>query len=143
MLYDRIFFAINFAVAPVWLLMVVAPRWRVTERVVRGAWAPLAVAVIYLAMVLTHMGATDGHFFSLDGVSRLFTHRGIVLAGWAHYLCFDLMVGSWMFRNAPRSGVPHWLLVPCLIATLMYGPIGLLLYFAARTWKKRELALLS
>jgi hypothetical protein len=141
--YDWIFLAINLVVAPVWLLMMVAPRWRVTERVVRGGWAPLAVAAIYVVLILTHMGATNGHFFSLDGVSQLFTDRGVVLAGWAHYLCFDLMVGSWISRDAQRAGVAHWLVLPCLFLALMFGPSGLLLYFAVRGYKTRELALLA
>jgi hypothetical protein len=142
-LYESLFVIINLIVAPVWLMMLLAPRWRVTEWVVRGAWASLAVAAIYLAVIVTHVGMTDGHFFSLEGVSRLWTHRGIVLAGWAHYLCLDLVLGSWIFRDASRTGVAHSMVVPCLLATLMYGPVGLLLYFAVRSYKTRTLTLLS
>jgi hypothetical protein len=54
------------------------------------------------------------------------------VAGWVHYLIFDLFVGAWESRDAVRREVPHWLAVPCLLGTLMFGPIGLLLYITAR-----------
>jgi hypothetical protein len=37
-------------------------------------------------------------------------------------------VASWQAEDAPRAGVPHALLVPCLVLTLFAGPAGLLLY---------------
>ena len=38
-----------------------------------------------------------------------------------------------------RAGIPHLVLIPCLIMTFMLGPIGLLFYFAIRTAKTRTL----
>jgi hypothetical protein len=61
------------------------------------------------------------------------------VAGWIHYLIFDLFVGAWEARDARRRGVPHLLLVPCLLATLMIGPVGLLLYVLVRFFSKRLL----
>ena len=34
----------------------------------------------------------------------------------------DLLLGTWEARDARERGVPHWLLVPCLFLTLMFGP---------------------
>jgi hypothetical protein len=62
-----------------------------------------------------------------------------VVAGWIHYLIFDLFVGAWEARDARRRGVPHLLLVPCLLFTLMIGPVGLLLYVVVRFFSKRLL----
>jgi hypothetical protein len=61
------------------------------------------------------------------------------MAGWIHYLLFDLFVGAWEVRDAVRRDVPHWLVVPCLILTLILGPIGLLLYVVVRFVKTRAL----
>ncbi len=58
----------------------------------------------------------------------LFTDRWLVLAGWVHYLAFDLFIGSWQVRDARRNRVPFVLVVPCLVLTFLFGPIGLLLY---------------
>jgi hypothetical protein len=54
------------------------------------------------------------------------------VAGWVHYLAFDLMTGLFIKRNALKHGISHWLLIPCLFLTFMFGPIGLLLYFLIR-----------
>ena len=124
----RSFPAANAAIVPAWLLMIVAPRWKWTQRLIRGLWIPLLLSVAYVAIVLTHIGASEGSFFSLAGVMRLFDHPMITLAGWLHYLAFDLCVGSWELVDAQRRGISHWLVVPCLLLTLMWGPAGLLCY---------------
>ena len=59
---------------------------------------------------------------------RLFGDEALLLAGWVHYLAFDLFVGSWEVRDAQRLGIPHLLVVPCLVLTFLFGPVGLLLY---------------
>ena len=135
---DTLFTAANAIVLPVWVAMAVAPRWRVTKWVVRSLWAPLLLATLYLVLVLTNLGATDGSFFSLDGVSRLFEDRQVLLAGWVHYLCFDLVVGSWELRDSQEQEIPHWMMLPCLFLTMMWGPTGLLLYLAVRYFNKRQ-----
>ncbi len=56
----------------------------------------------------------------------------MLLAGWLHYLAFDLFVGAWEVRDASTHGVPHVLVVPCLLLTFLLGPIGLLAYHAVR-----------
>jgi hypothetical protein len=130
--HDIIFIASYVVVAPVWLLLMVAPRHRVTDILNRSALASLVVAILYLVLTLAHIGDAEGSFWTLDGVAQLFAHRHVVLIGWLHYLCFDLFVGSWIARDARRNRLPHWLVVPCLFFTLMLGPIGLLMYFAIR-----------
>src|SRR4051812_143319 len=128
MSYDLVFFAANAVIAPVWAAMILVPRWSVTQKVVRSFAAPAILAVTYLVLVLTHVGVSKGGFFSLDSVMVLFESRPIVLTGWVHYLCVDLVAGSLIFRDGQRVGVSHWLLAPCLFLTLMWGPIGVLSY---------------
>lgn len=74
-----------------------------------------------------------GHFFSLKGVLQLFRSPHVVLAGWVHYLAFDLMVGLYEITDAARHGIPHLWLIPVLFLTLMFGPLGLLIYLGLRT----------
>jgi uncharacterized membrane protein YhdT len=63
----------------------------------------------------------------------LFSNPWLLVAGWLHYLAFDLLTGTWEARDAVSRGVPRWLLVPCLFLTLMFGPTGWLLYMLIRT----------
>lgn len=118
-----------------WALLVLAPRWRGTRAVVLSGVLPLLLAAAYAALIgyqtFAHP-APGGGFGSLGHVAALFREPWALLAGWVHYLCFDLWVGAWATRDAQRLGVPHWVLVPCLIATFMLGPLGLLLYSTVR-----------
>jgi len=118
-----------------WALLVLAPRWRGTRAVVLSGALPLLLAVAYTALIGYQMvahPAAGGGFGSLVQVAALFRQPWALLAGWVHYLCFDMWTGAWETHDAQRRGVPHWLLVPCLLLTFMFGPVGLLLYFGVR-----------
>jgi hypothetical protein len=118
-----------------WALLVLAPRWRVTNALVlSGTWS-LGLAAAYAALIATHyLGGpgAEGGFGSLAAVAALFQDPWALLAGWVHYLCFDLFVGAWEVRDAQRRGVPHAALVPALALTFLFGPVGLLVYFGMR-----------
>lgn len=69
---------------------------------------------------------------------RLFEDPYLLLAGWVHYLAFDLFIGSWEVRDAQRLRLPRLLVVPCLLLTFLFGPAGLLLYFTIRWVRTRR-----
>jgi hypothetical protein len=118
-----------------WALLVLAPRWRGTRAAVLSGALPLLLAAAYAALITAHyLGphGGEGGFGSLAEVAALFRDPWALLAGWVHYLCFDLWTGAWELRDAQLRGVPHGLLVPCLALTFLFGPVGLLLYFGIR-----------
>jgi len=118
-----------------WALLVLAPHWMGTRRVVLSGALPLVLAVAYALLIGSHyLGphASEGGFSSLQEVAALFRSPWALLAGWVHYLCFDLSIGIWESLDARRRGVPHLLLVPCLLLTFLFGPAGLLLYAVGR-----------
>ena len=120
-----------------WLALVLAPLNRgYATPFARGA--ALILAVAYFTQLFTITQDTGGDFFTLAGVSALFTVPGNVMLGWTHYLAFDLFIGSWEVEDAAQRGIPHWLVIPCLGLTFMFGPIGLLAYFIIRTlWRQK------
>ncbi|MFW2387236.1 MAG: ABA4-like family protein [Polyangiales bacterium] len=137
---ETLFKAANYAVLPFWTLLILAPRWSWTQRLVHGPVVLLLLTPIYAFMLFGYGPAPeDFNFNSLYGVMIGFSVPHIVTAGWIHYLIFDLFVGAWEVRDAQRRGVSHFLVVPCLIATLMVGPIGLLLYVTLRFISNRVL----
>ncbi|HEX8286113.1 MAG TPA: ABA4-like family protein [Pyrinomonadaceae bacterium] len=136
---EQIFSLCGALVLPGWLLLVLLPRWRPSARLVCPVVIPLLLALVYLWLVATTFGRTEGGFGSLAKVSQLFQNRWVLLAGWIHYLAFDLFVGAWEVRDAQRVGVHHLLVVPCLLLTFLFGPVGLLLYFALRAALRRRL----
>lgn len=120
-----------------WVLLILLPRWRWTERVIQTAVLPLVFAGIYLVVIASSLGSAEGDFTTLAGVQQFFANPWVALGGWLHYLAFDLFTGSWEARDARRLGIPHLAVVPCLLLTLLLGPVGLLSYFILR-WTTRR-----
>lgn len=135
MTYDLLFSLVNYSVMPAWALLILAPKWNVTDKLVHSMFYPLLLGGVYIAgMILAYMGhgAEGGGFTSIEGVRTLFSADVGMVIGWTHFLVFDLFVGAWEARDARRRGFNHWLLVPCLLLTFMLGPIGLFLYLGLR-----------
>lgn len=114
---------------------------RTVAALVTGAAVPALLALVYTAVIVTHWSGHRGGFGSLDDVSALFTDRTLLLAGWVHYRAFDLFVGSWEVREAERAEVPRWLVLPCLLLTFLFGPIGWVLFLLTRAVRSGRLAL--
>jgi hypothetical protein len=139
---DTLFAICNYGVLPAWLLLVLAPGWRGTQWIVHALFVPVLLGVVYVFALASAPPAPEGASFgSLRGVMLLFTVPEGALAGWVHYLVFDLFVGAWELRDSRRRGIPHLWVVPCLALTLMLGPAGLLLYLALRWVRTRALLL--
>ncbi|MGE0816156.1 MAG: ABA4-like family protein [Vicinamibacterales bacterium] len=114
-----------------WLLLALAPRAAWVQRIT-GTVVPLGFALTYVAILAMRLGRVSGDFNSLAGVAALFSDPWTLLAGWIHYLAFDLLTGVWETRDAAARGVPHWMVVPCLVLTFLFGPAGWLLYLGLR-----------
>ena len=120
-------------VLPAWLLLIFAPNWAWTRKLIFHAWIPALLGVAYLYCMVQNFPSPEGTGFgSLAQVMAFFQLPYAALAGWIHYLAFDLFIGAWQVRDAKRNGISHFLVIPCLILTLLAGPIGLLLYFVIR-----------
>src|SRR5687768_11833371 len=130
---EQLFTIANAIAALGWLMLAILPRQRWVTESVTGNAVPALFALLYIPIIVTMFGSAEGSFATLDGVASLFTNRWLLLAGWVHYLAFDLLIGTWEARDARDRGVPHLLLIPCLFLTFMFGPAGWLLYMGLRT----------
>ena len=101
---------------------------------------PALLAIAYGLLIWTGFGeAPGGGFGSIEEVRALFASDSALAAGWLHYLAFDLFVGSWIVSDGLRRRVPALLILPCLPLTLMFGPLGLLLFIPLRmVFTRRE-----
>jgi hypothetical protein len=120
-----------------WICLLMTPLWPRSlrerwPRMVGGIAIPAVIAAVYLGLILSHWAGHRGGFNSLDDVMLLFTDRWLVTAGWIHYLAFDLFIGGWELEDSRRRGVPHLAMIPLLLLTFFFGPIGLLLYLGLR-----------
>ena len=119
-----------------WILLIAAPR-NARAMTIAGTVVPGVLSCLYLFLLAFHAADTRGGFSSLAAVAELFSNQWLLLAGWVHYLAFDLFVGTWETRDAVERGIPRWILAPCLLLTFLFGPIGWLAYQAARIARAR------
>ena len=117
-----------------WLLLafaVIRRRAFLRDQIV-GRAIPLLMAALYSILILFFFAKADGGFNSLADVKLLFTSDWAALAGWVHYLAFDLFIGAWIARRVMEQNLPRLTLLVLLPATFLFGPIGLLLFEATQ-----------
>jgi hypothetical protein len=135
---DKIFSLCSTLAMAGWIILVLLPFWFHSDKFIIGIIITL-FGIVYAWLVFDSFSFSDmKKFGSLQGVMELFDNPVIVTAGWVHYLAFDLLAGVFIKRNAIKHNISHWLLVPCLLLTFMFGPIGLLLYLLIRFVKTRQ-----
>lgn len=128
--WETAFSIANAAAGLCWLALIFLPRsWPVLPGIIRLG-VPLLLAVVYAALVLAYFFRVEGGFDSIANVRALFTSDPVLLAGWIHYLAFDLLIGGWIARQADAEGISRFIQAPILAATFMFGPLGWLLFQA-------------
>jgi hypothetical protein len=97
------------------------------------------MAIVYTYLNFGHIGSEGGPtaFMTFDGVMRIFSNPYLVVAGWAHILSLDLVVGMWIRHNAAKCGMKYWVVVLILLLTIAFTPLGLFVYLMLR-WAKTK-----
>jgi len=132
-----IFSIVNLIAMPMWLLMIFLPKWKITRYLIDYKIIPIILSIIYAVYIFISLSTGGGmDFGTLASVMELFTAENTVLAGWVHYLAFDLLVGMWILDQNKELEISHLLIIPCLLGTFMLGPIGFLLFIILKTIKK-------
>jgi Domain of unknown function (DUF4281) len=129
---DQIFSIVNLIALCGWILLAALPGRRVAK-VVAGAIVPALLAIVYIGIIAVQWNSSSGGFSTLRDVAMLFSNPWLLLAGWTHYLAFDLLIGNWEVRDARERAVPHLLVLPCLMLTFLFGPAGWLAYVTLRS----------
>lgn len=132
---NGLFLLLNSVSFALWATLGVAVARRDTwlrDRVV-GRVGPLLLSLVYLTLLVLFMGRAPGGFGSLPDVQRLFTSPWIALAGWTHYLAFDLFIGAWIAREVMEAGLRRRWLIGLLPLTFMAGPVGLVAFGVLRS----------
>ncbi len=135
----EVFSIANLTAMPMWILMILLPKWKFTRFLIDYKLIPLFLSLLYALYIFLAIqigGWMD--FGSLSSVMALFTEENAVLAGWVHYLAFDLLIGMWMLDQNKKLGINQLLMAPCLLGTFMFGPIGFLLFMIIRSIKLQK-----
>ncbi len=135
-------FSLTFAVAaPFWALMILAPGWSWTRRIIASPLIVLPVVLIYAVLVIPAFGDVFPAVASptLAGIRDLLGTADGAAAAWAHMIAFDLFVGRWTWLDARDRGIPALVTAPVLLLTILLGPLGLLAYLLIRPrWPRPE-----
>ncbi|MEO1678692.1 MAG: ABA4-like family protein [Pseudomonadota bacterium] len=123
---EALFSHVGMAAMAGWALLILGPR--------RFSWfnaiplwiIPVGLSAVYAALIFSRFSGMGGGFDSLESVATLMSDKWALLAGWVHYLAFDLFVGAIMAARMDRAGVGRLVQAPILGATFMLGPLGFL-----------------
>jgi len=117
-----------------WGLLLFVPGLKLSQSIRAYPWVPLALSFFYVYFLGASGGLGEADFSTLEGITTLFQKAtpASAAAGWVHYLAFDFWMGCWMVDQSRKIGLPHWAVIPSLLATFMLGPVGVLLYTLTR-----------
>ena len=103
---------------------------------------PFGLSALYTILILAFFFKAEGGFDTLPHVQQLFTFPWVVLAGWVHYLAFDLFMGAMIAREMMQQGMSGLFLIGLLPLTFMFGPIGYFTFMILRVaFAKKEITL--
>ncbi len=129
---NQAFTFLNLIAAVAWVLLALSPWLPRVTTTLTGKIVPLILALVYVVLISVNFAGSEGGFSSLPDVATLFSQPWLLLAGWTHYLAFDLLLGHWEFQDASERNIPYLLVLPCLVLTFLFGPAGWLLYTIIR-----------
>lgn len=140
-MWDTVFSIANALALLMWVALVFLPRWPALLAAILylGVGLLSAAYAIFLIAVVAGIvpGGEGGTFSSIEGVRQIFASDAGVTIGWIHYLAFDLFVGLWIARDADAKDFSRLVQAPILFATLMAGPLGLVLWLLIRERRAR------
>lgn len=120
-----------------WLSLLISPLLPKWSDWIAGTIMPMILSLGYVILLIMPSSGSGGGFGSLADVMVLFSYEQAALAGWVHFLAFDLVIGAWVCRTARAEGVSFWLVAPCLPVIFLFGPAGLLAFQAVRAVRTR------
>lgn len=137
---STLFTLMNILSAAGWILILVISRfWKDADKLlVCIVVAILAAAYSYFNFA--HIGEAGGiaGFATFEGVTKIFSNPWLIDAAWAHIVGIDLILGMLIKNNAAKHSIPYGLVVIVLLVTIVFGPLGLLLYLLVRWLKTKQ-----
>ncbi len=121
-----------------WGILIFLPRRYDLLFAVPQYLIPLGLGLLYAGLMFANVYTVDGGYGSIEQVRALFGKDEVLLAGWVHYLAFDLFIGAWIARQADGIGIPRLIQTVLLLATFMFGPVGLAAFLIMRAGYRKS-----
>jgi Domain of unknown function (DUF4281) len=131
---EQVFSASSLLVMPFWALMIFAPRWSWTKRIIGSPYISLPAALLYAILVVPNALSLLPALASpnLAGIQALLGSPQGATIGWIHFLAFDLFVGRWAYLGSLEKNLNPFLMAVVLLVVLMFGPLGFAVYLGVR-----------
>ncbi len=144
-LHELLFIIGNIAIVPFWALMILAPRWGWTYRILQSLWPVIVLAALYVLLLalaaMAFVGAgLDMSQLTLDvhGIAYLLGSPVGAATAWLHLIAFDLFVGRWVYLDSRPRNLSAWMVSIALFFVFMTGPFGLLIYLTLRYFQTKS-----
>lgn len=123
----------NYSVLVGWVIIFFLPNWELGNKIILyGVFVIMALFYCYYLYLTSQQKVKSEwgkpSFFRMKGVLAIMDNPNAALASWMHILAFDLVIAYFIRIEGANLGIEHWKLLPCLFMTLMFGPIGLLMF---------------
>jgi hypothetical protein len=131
----QLLFTLTFPLAaPFWALMILAPGWSVTRRIIGSPLVAVPPMLVYAVLVVPQFATVFPAVVSpeLAGVATLLGTPAGAAAGWAHFIAFDLFVGRWIYLDSRERGIHPLVMAPVLVLTILLAPLGLVAHLLLR-----------
>ena len=131
---EQVLSASSLLVMPFWALMIFAPRWTWTRRIIGSTLVILPAALLYAVLVLPNVPSVLPALANpnLAGMMALLGSQSGATIAWVHFLAFDLFVGRWAYLDSLESGINPFVMAVVLLVVLMFGPLGFAVYTLVR-----------
>ena len=145
--FENIYIFSNYGILPFWLMLIAAPRSKITQILVNSIILPLILSaayvyVVYQAILLDEkIFETFKLYLSIDNLYTIFATESFLLIFWIHFLALSLFLGSWVSRDAVKYNIPKKIVVFPLVLIYFTGPVGFVLYWFFRIFYSKKLGL--
>ena len=132
---EQMFSISSLLVMPFWALMILAPRWSWTKRIIGSPLISLPAALLYAILVLPNALSLLPALANpnLESIAALLGSPEGATIAWVHFLAFDLFVGRWAYLDSLERRINPFVMAFVLALILMFGPLGFAVYLGART----------
>ena len=129
-------------VLPFWLLMIFAPRWQFTTRLMKSLWIVFPFMLTYAVLEIPYITTSVPMFIAhrLPDILNLLTKEQHVVLAWVHFIAADLFVGRWVYLDSRERNLNVWVMAPILFFCAMICPFGYVLYILYRTIEEKTSA---
>ena len=143
--FENIYLWANFALMPMWIMLIIIPNSRITQILINSVIIPLILSIAYVYVIYQSILLDESFidifklYMNLDNLYTVFATESFLLAFWLHFIALNLFLGSWVSRDAYKYNMPKKLSFLPLMLIYFTGPLGLVIYWMFRIFYSKRL----